>query len=174
MVKGWADHCSSDEESDGEFRQHVAENARAATDTAAAVASPEPTSLTRERKPKEFVFPDAPPYVAYVGNLSYDIKSAEQLAKLLIEVAKETLGVDIVIQQQRLVADRRDPNKPHRGFGYVHVETLEMLQELVKLHDVIMAGRKLQLDTANELKNNGSNVDGSKFRGGKYKKGRGK
>ena len=44
-------------------------------------------------------------------------------------------------------------NKPrHRGFGYVQVETLEQLQGLMQLNEkegVLVAGRRIQLDTAN-------------------------
>jgi len=77
--------------------------------------------------------------------------------------------------------DRRSEKPRHRGFGYVQVETLDMLKALMQLNDgnTTLAGRKIQLDTANgggrndrsQRKSSGSfgaDVDGSKFRGGRY------
>jgi RNA recognition motif-containing protein len=179
MVKNWADHDSSDEEDlTPEERQvqiplvnpvdvrlqaelpseanthHAERDGQGHSDSHAGEPPP----------PRTYDFPTEAPYTAYVGNLAYNMTEANDLGDALTDVAKERLGLEITVVHARVMMDRQNGapgDKPrHRGFGYVEVETLEMLTKLMELNDgeTVMAGRKIQVDTANQA--------GGKGRGG--------
>jgi translation initiation factor 4B len=217
MVKNWADHCSSDEEEEdvGRHSEEMEEPD---------VPPPEPQPIeTHETegkgfehqpprdhhhqqqqeepsKPRVYDLPSQPPFTAYVGNLAYSIQEADDLAIAVADVVKEYLNADIRIVHARVMKDKMNHYKS-RGFGYVEVETLDMLQTILQLNEVpdaMLAGRKIQVDTAtgsgsnnqrrggsfrNSNNNNTYNsnrrdsasnnrgipdIDGSKFRGGRY------
>jgi hypothetical protein len=126
---------------------------------------------------RTYDFPTEPPFTVYVGNVAYNMTEANELGDALTDVAKARLGLDITVVNARIMMERQNNNggggggggggaggggdKPrHRGFGYVEVETLEMLTKLMELNDgeTFMAGRKIQVDTAN--------LAGGKGRGG--------
>eukprot|EP00522_Entomoneis_paludosa_P001207 CAMPEP_0172468220 /NCGR_PEP_ID=MMETSP1065-20121228/60863_1 /TAXON_ID=265537 /ORGANISM="Amphiprora paludosa, Strain CCMP125" /LENGTH=416 /DNA_ID=CAMNT_0013225573 /DNA_START=96 /DNA_END=1346 /DNA_ORIENTATION=+ len=136
----------------------------AAEDEDAEHAAPPPQEEAAAPPPKQrtYEFPTDPPFTAYVGNLAYSIVDPQELAHLLTELAKNVLDLDIVITDTRIMMERnydRDPDaKPrHRGFGYVQMETLEMLQGFMGLNDTpqaMVAGRKIQVDTSTQRNNN--------------------
>jgi len=111
------------------------------------------------REPKVYDFPTEPPFTAFVGNLAFGILDPEELLhELRAAVAQANLETEINFVHARIVMDRKSLDRPrHRGFGYVQVETLEQLQALMQLNtmpDVMLAGRKIQLDTSNNNNNN--------------------
>lgn len=156
----------------------------------------------QQRREKVFQWPTEAPFTAYVGNLSYSLDDPRQLGEEITRLAKENLGVDVTVLNSRLARHRNNRNnnnsgtkdepQRHRGFGYVQVETLEQLQAIVEgLGGAKLAGRSIQLDTANQSQPvGGSNrgkpswdsnnhhhhhhykvndlPDGSKFREGRY------
>jgi hypothetical protein len=128
MIERWADHCSSDEEDDEA-------SASLPVDREAIPVSPDdivPTGTTMAgaaATPKERVydFPTQPPFTAYIGNLSYQIKDDSMLVEAVWDLAKEKLQESINIIGGRVAYFRNDHNGKHRGFGYVEVETLEQV-----------------------------------------------
>lgn len=177
MVKNWADHCSSDEEEEYDNQKELTtEVVVAADEQQGGESTEEPQNQApKQDKVKTYEFPSAPPYTAYVGNLAYTISDPDEVAEQLTALAMEKLGVEIKIESARLVMDRQSEKPRHRGFGYVKVETVDMLKALMQLNDGenLIAGRKVQLDTATEGNRRGgrsSDVDGSKFRSGKFNK----
>jgi translation initiation factor 4B len=224
MVKNWADHCSSDEEEEDVGRQHHrrhaeemdSEDAPAASESQPVETHEEDENASYQRdgeqpprdeqphqqqgppKPRVYEFPSEPPFTAYVGNLAYSIQEADDLANAVTDIVKEYLNADIRVVHARVMKDKMNNYKP-RGFGYVEVETLDMLQTIIQLNEVpdaMLAGRKIQVDTATGGGGGGSNqrrggsfrnsnnnnrrdsashpnrgipdIDGSKFRGGRY------
>ncbi|KAJ2829206.1 Eukaryotic translation initiation factor 4B [Coemansia furcata] len=77
-------------------------------------------------------YPTEPPYVAYVGNLSYTADDA-MLRQFFAGV-----------QSVRLVRDR-ETDRP-KGFGYVQFETLDALKEAVGKDGSEMGGRQLRIN----------------------------
>lgn len=131
-MKNWADHCSSDEESVDEIDQ-VAEQVQAqkladepaateeAVDTIDAI-DPAPMEDAPPAGPRTYVFPDKPPFTAFIGNLAYSLKDPEELKEAVTKCAVDTLGQEIKILGARISFDRTGK---HRGFGYLELETLE-------------------------------------------------
>lgn len=120
--------------------------------------------LEEDRPPRQYDFPTEPPFTAFVGNLAYTIKDAQTLGEEMIHIARDQLGIDIVILEAKIIKDR-ETDRP-RGFGYIEVETLDILQKLMELNEIgaSLAGRRLQFDTANQgnrNKNNRNNNRGS-------------
>jgi translation initiation factor 4B len=177
MVKNWADHDSSDEEdlltpeeqvqipqannnnnNNNNNHDHQQEGHHDADNAHHADVEPPP--------PRTYDFPTEAPYTAYVGNLAYNMTEASDLGDALVDVAKERLGLEIKVVHARVMMDRQNAapgDKPrHRGFGYVEVETLEQLTRLMELNDgqTFMAGRKIQVDTANQTTGGGGRGGG--------------
>ena len=131
LMKSWADHCSSDEESfDGlpdEMEAQTLEDtpAPAAEEEHAEQASADAQETTEREPPapRTFDFPSEPPFTAYVGNLAFTIEDPAELEHLIAEAAKDRLGREISISNGRIVTNRHD-GRP-RGFGYIDVETLD-------------------------------------------------
>jgi hypothetical protein len=150
MMKSWADHCSSDEESLGDAEEeHEKQTLNKATPARRVVEvqyQPPPAADDqhlddedaddeaeeyRERgvappaAPQERVydFPDKPPFTAFVGNLAFSITEGDDLKHAIVDLVQERLGAQISVIGGRIGVDRRDGR--HRGFGYVEVETLE-------------------------------------------------
>jgi hypothetical protein len=192
-MKGWADHCSSDDESLDEDLDTGAETGDYNH------PDDEPLEGEGDEGPPKKVFdwPSEPPFTAYVGNLAYTIDEPSQLADEIVKIAKVHLGMDVNVVDSRLAMVRRDDRgrdnqqqqqNKHRGFGYIQLETLEQLKAVVEgLQGQKVSGRPIQLDTANQSyvgggrrqqhgqrDNNGGRQegkdfpDGSKFRGGRY------
>jgi RNA recognition motif-containing protein len=197
MVKNWADHDSSDEEDllTPEERQ-VQIPLVNPIDVRLQAELPSKTNTHDDEQEggggggggdnhnnppppaRTYDFPTEAPYTAYVGNLAYNMTEANDLGDALTEVAKEKLGLDITVVHARIMMDRQQNgggggapgDKPrHRGFGYVEVETLEMLTKLMELNngETFMGGRKIQVDTANQASGGGKGRGGDRDRGGR-------
>jgi RNA recognition motif-containing protein len=128
MMKSWADHSSSDEES---FVDEVQEELEKLVvgdgpHEGGVDEVEEPKSETAEPPAeKVYDFPTRPPFTAFVGNLAYSVKEPEQLQDALMEAADGRLGEGkINVISGRVATDR---NGRHRGFGYVEVETLDQV-----------------------------------------------
>ena len=80
-IKSWADHCSSDEESDGGGR--IAPPPSDLPGSESYVDGKDRGDRGRDGKRttsrRDFVPPESPPFTAYVGNLSYDIRTSNEL-----------------------------------------------------------------------------------------------
>jgi hypothetical protein len=189
-MKSWADYCSSDEESlDDLPEQMEAQKLSEVEPVDPTTDGPPPTTTTEDEvdgpaaedappaAPRTYDFPDKPPFTAFIGNLAYSLKEPEELIAAVKQCALEVLGQEINLLGARISFGR---DGSHRGFGYLEVETLDELKLLMQLNDGTgtIAGRKVQLDTANGNQNKrgshqrrqqgDSNVDGSRFRGGKF------
>jgi translation initiation factor 4B len=131
LMKSWADHCSSDEESlDGLPDEMEAQTFDEAPAPAAAEEEQHTASPHREEAgavppaaPKTYEFPTEPPFTAYIGNLPFSISDPVDLEHLVAEAAKKRLGQEIPISNGRIVTNRHD-GRP-RGFGYLEVDSLD-------------------------------------------------
>eukprot|EP00531_Pseudo-nitzschia_arenysensis_P012721 CAMPEP_0116130608 /NCGR_PEP_ID=MMETSP0329-20121206/8572_1 /TAXON_ID=697910 /ORGANISM="Pseudo-nitzschia arenysensis, Strain B593" /LENGTH=380 /DNA_ID=CAMNT_0003625001 /DNA_START=192 /DNA_END=1334 /DNA_ORIENTATION=- len=168
MMKSWADHCSSDEDTDDNYsvdsvESEVKEEAQSldeAFEEKAQINEPTPQARTYD-------FPSQPPFTAFVGNLSFHIKEPSQLQQALADVVFERLGERVNVLGGRISFDRN--SQKHRGFGYVELETLDELKIVMKLNDddgAMLAGRKIQVDTANHQTNQRNNNNYNNRRGG--------
>ena len=182
MVNNWGDHDSSDDESiieklenDPELQKHPERDSHEA----------HPPKEEGPRPPRTYEFPTEPPYMAYIGNLDWNLTDSDQLAKDVTDlVLSQNLMPEFRVQSARILMDHRNQHNSSelrsRGFGYIELETLEMLQEFMKINDgdYLLSGRRLQVDTATQKRRGNNNhhqqrrsqVDGSKFRGGKYQR----
>lgn len=123
-MQSWAD---IDSESDDEHHHHPANQAP---------PEPEPKEpkeeVFEEQKPpppKEYDWPTEPPYTAYVGNLPFAIKESDDLSRGVEDLVQDRFQTPITIVQSRLALDRED-GRP-RGFGYLEVETVEDVSNVV-------------------------------------------
>jgi hypothetical protein len=91
------------------------------------------SASTRRRKP--IVFPENPPYTAFVGNLAFSVQDPKVFADAISDLVRTRFGDEIVITAQRVAVDRQDGNR-HKGFGYVEVETLEHVS--LSLHPLLI------------------------------------
>lgn len=177
-MRNWADHCSSDDEDDAlERQQQMLDHEGGEKDEHAEGDRHSQEDHHEEAPKRTYDFPTEPPYTAFVGNLAYSIIEPEALSSELSKVVKARLGMEMNIFNARILMDRHSETPRHRGFGYVQVETLDDLKALMDLNErgATLAGRKIQLDTANtdnnrQRRSSSSNVDGSKFRGGRFSK----
>jgi hypothetical protein len=184
-MKGWADHSSSEDEDEApeRFNLTVEEIGKPPEEPQERQAQQE-AKVHKSRPPKTYVYPTEPPFSAFVGNVAFSIVDPNDLANELVKITKEKLGVDIVIENPRIVMDRHSEKQQHRGFAYVQVQNVDQLKALIQLNDfeTVLAGRKIHLDTANgsgHERSRGNNrrgpandIDGSKFRGGRYNRDR--
>jgi hypothetical protein len=134
-MKNWADHCSSDEES-VEGIDEVVEKVEAQTlgDEVTAPETEEVVDESREKHdrragPRTYDFPDKAPFTAFIGNLAYSLKDPEDLKAAVAKCAAETLGQELNIVGARIAFDR---DGKHRGFGYLELETLDEVGQLVR------------------------------------------
>jgi hypothetical protein len=162
MVKGWADHCSTDSESDWADRT----NALGEEDNKEAPAETQDAQKDEVELPKEvheddlmeppaatqrYNFSTEAPYTAFVGNLAYKILEPQDMADGIAQLAQEHLNLEIHVVDCKIVMDRNHATPRHRGYGYMTVESLDELKALMQLNDmgVELEGRAVQLDTAN-------------------------
>ena len=127
MMKSWADHCSSDEDTDDNYSvesEEEQEQGISNKDEGQPLdeAFSEKATID-EPVARTYDFPSRPPFTAFVGNLSYDIQEASQLQQALADVVFDRLGERINVLGGRISYERT--SKRHRGFGYVELETLE-------------------------------------------------
>jgi translation initiation factor 4B len=126
-MKSWADSDDEDEhlgpdDDDSLPVQNKVEDPPA--------TGPEPADGERPRRhlKKDFVWPETPPYTAFVGNLAFSIKNPDELGEKILDLVKERFGADIVISNVRVAMDRHTGKQ--KGFGYVEVETLEQVSRI--------------------------------------------
>jgi RNA recognition motif-containing protein len=193
MEKDWADQCSSEEEEE-ELEVFVAQPSSTLDGTSNDAMGHEESISTPTPSERVYEYPTAPPFSAYVGNLAYDV-TKDILAEALTALALNILHNEIKIVSARIVMDKVDRSKS-RGFGYVEVETVQELQKLMELNQcdrAIISGRRINLDVSTHKSAYNSNtnsrrhshrnstssqrssgsfgdVDGSKFRQGRYAK----
>lgn len=137
MMKSWADHCSSDEESlIDEIAQELEnqdlqdEDKQVEEPSGTAQDDDEDDDVQAVVVEKHYNFPDRPPYTAFVGNLAYSINDAETLKGEIGQLVTNRLGGQQVnVVQGRVGLDRTGK---HRGFGYVEVETLDEVRNQKK------------------------------------------
>jgi len=108
----------------------------------------------REREQKEI--PTSPPFVAYVGNLSFEIVEND------VEEFFTSAGCDVT--SVRLVRSKEDPSRL-KGFGYVEFNDQKSLKNALAQHDSELLGRAIRVDIATGQKSN--NNYGSSQRGGR-------
>lgn len=169
----WADHCSSDDESDdGLHPARLATNSEPIeqdlsndlsydpSDTGALSTTggdddleveketiPYPPEIDMNKLPENF--PTAAPYTAYVGNLAFSVKTEEDFArgveKLITFRYQGMKRVKVI--GARFGIDREKKRKP---FGYVEFETPEDLMLFLNVNDgySMMRGRKIIIDVA--------------------------
>jgi len=169
-MKSWAD-CSSDEE---DYSSDDAAEEEEEQETL------EPTALEKLQinsdgdNPlnnnsggpgiREYDYPNQAPFNAFVGNLSYEISEVSHLQQALVDVVHDRLKEKINIIGAKICYERNSDNRNHRGFGYVELETLEELKIVMKLNDdakAMLAGRKIQVDTANHQNRQNNRGGGS-------------
>ena len=95
-----------------------------------------PRFSDREQLP----LPSKPPYTAHLGNLTYDVTSAEI----------ETFFQGCQVTNVRIVQDKLD-HKP-KGFGYVEFDTLDGLKQALTLTDSNLNGRSVKISVAEPRK----------------------
>lgn len=149
-MKSWADHCSSDEESDDVPRVSSLGNLQGLDDNDS--NSDHSDEVSEEEEVPTYNFPTDPPFTAFVGNIPFDIQDANHLAYELQELCKKTLNKEVTAVNGRLMLDRDTGKK--KGFGYVEFETLDDLKIIMELNNKAeLSGRKIRLDVANPPKN---------------------
>jgi len=193
MIKSWADHCSSDEESDDGTHHPARSEISPVVEETEEEASVE--DLLHEDggplDPEQLDFsgidlPSRPPFTAHISNLSFKIKDEQTLGDEVQMLAKfryrmlEDKGL-IHVVGARFGMDRGTGNR--KGFGYVDVEDVEELKLLLCLNDGFseILGRpvRIQLATSSHTKKNWNSknkndrqgvpdVDGSAFQGGRF------
>lgn len=92
--------------------------------------------------------PDQPPFIAYVGNLSFSISEDE-----LFQFFKEG-GCNV--KTTRIVTDFNERSK---GFGYVEFEDKESLEMGLDANEIEFAGRRIRVDVADAERSTKSKAD---------------
>lgn len=192
MIKSWADHCSSDEESDDGMHHP----ARGEIPTVAEGIEeeyeddylhedgglPEPMQL-------DFTgvqLPTQPPFTAYLRNLNFKIRDEQTLADEVQRLADSRYRMlenkDLIhVLGARFGMDRNTGSR--KGYGYVDVENVEELKLLLSLNDglSVIMDRPVKIELAQSSRNKKSwnsrnnrenqtvpDVDGSAFQGGRF------
>ena len=126
MMKSWADHCSSDEDTDDNYSVESAESEDKNVEEVPQSldeAFEEKAQIDTTPPERTYDFPTRPPFTAFVGNLSFHIQESSQLQQALADVVFDRLGERVNVLGGRISFDRN--SQKHRGFGYVELETLE-------------------------------------------------
>jgi hypothetical protein len=158
MLTGWADHCSSDEED-------ILEDEREAR----VEEKQETVSHDETKSNKRYEYPSKPPYTAYIGNVAHDIDTPERLAGEISGLARQFLDLELNVVDSRIAFDRHGDKPRHRGFGYVQLATVEQLQQLMQLNEkdgVMVAGKRITVDTADNKNSGGGSGRTSRSGGG--------
>lgn len=121
-MKGWGDHCSSDDES--VEVEEVVLSIPVITEPPLQVQ--ERTQQQQQQKQiEEQILPIEPPFKAYVGNLAFAITQKEALEKEITRLCQDRFQATVNIIHCHLPQDRHTGQM--RGYGYVEVETLNMV-----------------------------------------------
>jgi hypothetical protein len=127
MMKSWADHCSSDEDSVDDVGDQLENQQLEEQDE-----EHDSDEEDLEMPAKTYDFPRGPPFTAFVGNLAFTVKEPDQLQAAIADAVADRFGEKINTIGGKIATDRRDGDK-HRGFGYVEVETLEHVRTVLLL-----------------------------------------
>lgn len=104
--------------------------------TAAYVQTDSVTDRPRFAEREQLPFPTKPPYTAHLGNLTYEVTSADV----------EDFFKDCQVTNVRIVEDKLD-HKP-KGFGYVEFATPEGLRKALTYTDTNFQGRNVKISVA--------------------------
>lgn len=120
MQQSWADVGSDSDDDDDQAPVNQAPPPKVETEA-------EPEYYDEEPEPelalKEYNWPTEPPFTAYVGNLSYEIKTSEQMSQGLQDILHDRLQASVNIVTARLAIDHQENRS--LGYGYVELETVE-------------------------------------------------
>jgi RNA recognition motif-containing protein len=115
-MKSWADHCSSDEESEDEMRPVVSVLEEEESEDEEEFIAPPPR--------KQYNWPSSPPYTAFVGNLSFQLTDEDQFAQE-VEALVDRLSKgskQVAIKKATIVIER---DGKRTGFGYIEFQALD-------------------------------------------------
>jgi translation initiation factor 4B len=117
-MKSWADHCSSDEESEDEMRPVVSVLQEEESDDEEEFIAPPPPQR------KNYHWPNSPPYTAFVGNLSFQLTDDDQFGQEVEAVVDRLSGgsKQVAIKKATMIVER---DGKRTGFGYVEFESLD-------------------------------------------------
>jgi len=191
MKKSWADHCSSDEDSEPAKHQ-LPENSIPSNqgafpyndtiDTDLSFTDRSGTFLTKDvtlgeeyppaPPPVDFghIPPNAPgraPFTAHIGNLSFGVKEGPELADEVEKLVRDRyLGDESVTVTEARVGVDRETGK-RKGFGYVEFDSLKELLILLNLNDGFseIAGRMVRIDIAQSTRRRRTSRNDSYHRG---------
>uniref|UniRef100_A0A6U3QS90 RRM domain-containing protein n=1 Tax=Ditylum brightwellii TaxID=49249 RepID=A0A6U3QS90_9STRA len=185
-MKGWAEYCSSDEESDDGLRHthpaassdglhpslhHEDDDDHEDDGSPGDVASNDDTGDHLNAIPpvpskREYDdLPNGPPYTAYVRNLSYDIRENDQLVyeiNGLLERRYEGTDVRVQVVNARVGIDRESGKR--KGFGYVEFTTVEDLTAFLDCDDgnSEVMGRNIHIRVATNQRSNDRGSGGNR------------
>ncbi|KAL7452289.1 hypothetical protein ACHAWC_004019 [Mediolabrus comicus] len=175
-IKSWAD-ASSDEESDDERIAPPPSNLPGATsynnlnDEDDDHEDEEEEEMVQMERDYSFIFDNPPPYTAYIGNLSYDMKKSEdfgmEVEKLLSAnrcVANTDKGENqpVRLSNARLITDRA--TGASRGYGYVEFDHPQELITFITITNPKLCGRNVKVDIATGTPREGSERGGGNRR----------
>lgn len=175
-IKSWAD-ASSDEESDDERIAPPPSNLPGSTSYTNLnnddddYDDHEEEEAMQMEKDYSFIFENPPPYTAYIGNLSYDMKKSHEFGaeveKLLDErgcVADTDKGENqpVQLRNARLITDRA--TGASRGYGYVEFDHPQELITFITLTNPQLCGRNVKVDVATGTPREGSERGGNRRR----------
>lgn len=168
-MKSWADHSSSDDDSDNGIGQDLSVDVTRAlkstsidtdlsydnTTVLPADNADDGLEYPPEPPPVDFgvIPPNVPnhaPYTAHIGNLSFGVKEGPDLANEIEKLVTDRYnGEESVTVTEARVGVDRDTGK-RRGYGYVEFQTLEELLILLNLNDgfSLVSGRLIRIDVA--------------------------
>ena len=160
MVKGWADHSSSDEEEEVVPSTAFVEVDHDRSRSIEQIQVHEVNHIEHETNLVEhsYEYPTEPPYTAFVGNLSYSITDGPMLIDAMTQLVSEQLKVQLNFKSGRLLSDVSSNHTRHRGFGYIECDTVEDLQKLMELNlcsQPLIAGRRINVDTVTSKQRGG-------------------
>ena len=131
-MKSWADHCSSDEEDDVPRVSTLQLSSKDESDSNESDDDEgyhEDGNQGQQLEPTpHFKIPKDPPYTAFIGNLSFEVKDAKHLAYELEQMCISIMGKTVTAIDGRLVRDKATGNS--KGFGYVVFSTADEVSEL--------------------------------------------
>lgn len=168
-MKSWADHSSSDEDSDNEIEPNLSADLALKTtsidtdlsydNTTDGILSPDNADdgleYPPEPPPVDFgvIPPTAPncaPFTAHIGNLSFGVKEGPDLANEIEKLVTDRYNGEesVTVTEARVGVDRETGKR--RGYGYVEFATLEELLILLNLNDgfSLVSGRMIRIDVA--------------------------
>lgn len=164
MVKGWADHSSSEEEEEEQYEHSTAfVEHDIPVDAGQGTAQPTHQPQIRFHPPnnqyeaaveeRTYEYPTEPPYTAFVGNLAFSVTDVPMFVDAMSKLVSEQLQVNIKFISGKIISDPQSNPTRHRGFGYIEVETVEDLQKLMELNKCqhpFIAGRRITVDTSTQ------------------------